>query len=201
MKSYRIDQPRPKPPRRSMQDTATPGEIFVHNGCTADLAIPCWYLEVRPPIPAHPHDRMRHDMLGYPTPDHPDHVCQEWDFDRRHCRRSSHDKCDPPHCRDFIDMGRLIPIHLTEEGYDDAIVTVLDSESNAADGITATASIDERDDWIVRVAFDVKVPSLLIPSNEPEVYFYSVFLIRNEDRDLAAMGRLTVLPAPIGGEI
>lgn len=201
MRSYRIDQPKPKPKHRRMQDTATPGEIFVHNGCTANLAIPCWYLEVRKPIPAHPHDRMHHDMIGWPTPGHPDHCCQEWDFDRHHCRRTPHLKCCPPHCEHFLDMGRLIPIHLKDEGYQTVTVKVLDGDRNAADGIKATGTIDAADDWVIRVSFDIQVPDLLIPEDGTETYYYSVYLNLNakRTRDLAAMGRLTVLPSPYGG--
>lgn len=201
MRSYRMDQPRPKPKHRSMQDTATPGEIFVHNGCTASLAIPCWYLETRPPIPAHCHDRMHHDMIGWPTPTHPDHCCQEWDFDRSCCTRDPRMKHCPPHCEHFLDMGRLIPIHLKKEGYQDVAVKVFDSDKKDADGIKATGVIDDLDDWVIRVTFDVHVADLLIPEDGTETYYYSVYLNMkaSRTRDLAAMGKLTVLPSPHGG--
>lgn len=202
MKSYRIDQPKPKPKHRTMQDTSTPGEIYIHNGCTANLAIPCWYLEMRKPIPAHPHDRMHHDMIGWPTPDHPDHCCQEWDFDRHHCRRTPHLKCCPPRCEHFIDMRRLIPIHLEEEGYEKVDVSILDSEKRPVEGIQYLTSIDESDDWVVRVVLDVNVPDLLIPDDGHRVYYYSVYLSRDGQmvRDLVAMGRLIVLPSPNEGK-
>lgn len=202
MKSYRIDQPRPKPKNRTMQDTATPGTVHVHNGCTADLAIPCFYMEIHPPVPARPHDRMVHDMLGWPWPDKPDRCCQEWDLDRRCCRRSPHMECCPPRCEHFLDMRRLFPIRLAEEGYQTVSAYVLDSDKNSADGISATATIDAKDDWIIRVRFDVRVPGLLTPADDPAVYYYSVYLNMNSKRtrDLAAMGRLVVLPSPIGAE-
>lgn len=198
MKSYRIDQPRPKPKRRTMQMTTTPGTMYMHNGCSADMAIPCWYMEVRKPIPAAPHDRMRHDMIGWPTPDHPDHCCQEWDFDRHHCRRTPHLKCCPPKCEHFIDMRRLIPIHLSEEGYDGVSVTVLDSSGKPAAGITAEGSIDETDDWIVRIRFKVSVEDAMIPSDDPVSYYYSVRVDMRDasSSDLVTIGRLVVLPAP-----
>lgn len=201
MRSYRIDQPKPKPKHRSMQDTATPGEIFVHNGCTANLAIPCWYLETRPPIPAHHHDRMHHDMIGWPTPTHPDHCCQEWDFDRSCCTRNPRMKHCPPHCEHFLDMGRLIPIHLKKEGYQTVTIKVLGSDKKDAEGIEATGVIDNTDDWVIRVSFDVQVPNLLIPDDGIETYYYSVYLNMHASmtRDLVAMGRLTVLPSPYGG--
>lgn len=154
MKSYRIDQPKPKPPRRSLQKLTTPSTIYIHPIETVELAIPCYYMEMRPPVPAHPHDRMVHDMLGWPWPDKPDCSCQEWDFDRHRCRRTPHMKCDPPHCKDYIDMRRLIPIHLTEEGYTGVDVILNDSDGNTVnmDTIKIEARIDETDDWIVRVS-------------------------------------------------
>lgn len=98
-------------------------------------------------------------------------------------------------------MGRLIPIHLKDEGYQTVTVKVLNSEHNAADGIKATGCIDCNDDWIIRVSFDVQVPDLLIPEDGTESYYYSVYLNLNakRTRDLVAMGRLTVLPVPYGG--
>ena len=107
----------------------------------------------------------------------------------------------PPHCEHFLDMGRLIPIHLKKEGYQTVTVKVFDSSKKAADGIEATGVIDDLDDWVIRVSFDVQVPDLLIPEDGTETYYYSVYLNLNSKgtRDLAAMGRLTVLPAPYGG--
>lgn len=98
-------------------------------------------------------------------------------------------------------MGRLIPIHLKDEGYQTVTVKVLNSDHNAADGIKAAGCIDANDDWIIRVSFDVQVPDLLIPEDGTESYYYSVYLNLNakRTRDLVAMGRLTVLPAPYGG--
>lgn len=207
MRSYRIDQPRPKPKHRSMQDTATPGEIFIHNGCTASLAIPCWYIETRPPIPAHCHDRMHHDMIGWPTPTHPDHCCQEWDFDRHHCRRTPHLKCCPPHCEHFLDMGRLIPIHFKDEGYKGVSVQIVDADgSDASDTVECEAWFDEQDDWIIRVSFHPQDPKLQSPGSGSKTFYYSVFVNdglptrdMNQDRpirDLVTIGKLTVLPCP-----
>lgn len=193
METYRIDQPRPRPKSRTMQDTSTVGEVVVHNGCTANLAIPCYYQEVRPPLHAHPHDRMRHDMLGWPTPDHPDHVCQEWDFDRRHCRRTPHLKCCPPKCEHMVDMGRLIPIDLRDEGYDRFTVVL----AGDTEGVEASASLDTEDPWVVRVTFSAEVAGLLDPSSEPLRLYYSVRADREGASDIVALGRLTVLPAPI----
>lgn len=196
MKSYRIDQPKPKPPRRTLEKLTTPGTIYIHPIETVELAIPCYYMEMRPPVPARPHDRMVHDMLGWPWPDKPDCSCQEWDFDRHRCRRTPHMKCDPPHCKDYIDMRRLIPIHLTEEGYSGADVVLNDSEGKPVDvntsDIQIEAHIDATDDWIVRVSmtFESYTPPpssgsgdtrTTLPSNDfndvhslPTEFFYTV---------------------------
>lgn len=200
MKSYRIDQPKPVKPNRSMQDVSTTGRIYVHNGCTANLAIPCWYMEVRPPVHARHHNRMRHDMIGWPWPDKPDGCCQEWDFDRHPHRCGPHPKHRPPDCRKLIDMRRLIPIHLIDEGYSKVSVNVVDADGGGVDGISASGEIDENDDWIVRVSFDASVPGVLTPEDDPVECYYSVYLNMDSNgvRDLAAIGRLTVLPSPFG---
>lgn len=214
MRSYRIDQPKPKPKHRSFQSLSTPNTLYIHNGNSAILAIPCYYMEVRPPVPARLHDRMRHDMLGWPTPDHPDHVCQEWDFDRHHCRRTPHLKCCPPRCEHFLDMRRLIPIHLLAEGYREVQIEVVDEDGEKLSddsSLRVTGVIDERDDWVIRIFIETHVPGVIVPSDGEKTFYYSVNLvylgdIDNYDGDgrsrgrmqLAAMGKIVVLPAPFG---
>lgn len=199
--SYRINEPKPPVRRRTMQDTATPNTVYVHNGCTASLAVPCWYLEAKRPVPVMPHDRQFHDMVGWPTPDWPDHCCQDWDFARSCCGLHPKDRCEPMRCRRYLDMGRLVPIHLTEEGYQGTPkVQVVGGDGTDAVGVDASAWIDSDDDWVVRVLFDVMVNGVLTPEDDPAEFYYSIFLEREDDknqtrRDLAAMGRLIVLPA------
>lgn len=198
MKSYRIDQPKPKPKHRSMQDLATPGTVLAHNGQSVDLAIPCYYMEIHPPVPARPHDRIRHDMLGWPWPNKPDQCCQEWDFDRHCCRRTPHMKCCPPRCEHFLDMRKLIPIHLIDEGYESVDVFVLDGEKNRPEGITAVGEIDEEYDNIIRIKFDIMIDSLFVPSDGKAVYHYSVYVSDAKGtNDLAAIGNLIVYPSPM----
>ena len=114
-RSYRIDEPRPPKRQRSMQDTVTPGTVFVHQGTTAHLAIPCFYQEAHAPIHAVPHDRMLHDTLGWPTPEHPDHSCQEWDFDRHCCRRTPHLRFCPPSCEIDADQDWVVRVDVESE--------------------------------------------------------------------------------------
>nr|DAQ90945.1 MAG TPA: hypothetical protein [Caudoviricetes sp.] len=109
-----------KPPahhhRRDMDNKATPGRIFLEAGTVAKFSIPCWYRMVGWPIQVHGHNRDFHDWLGWPSPDSPDHSCQEWDYDHSCCRHG-HAHCEPKRCHDYIDMCKLWPIHLRKEGY------------------------------------------------------------------------------------
>ena len=188
-RSYRIDEPRPRPKQRSMQDTATPGTVFVHQGTTAHLAIPCFYQEAHFPVHAHPHDRMRHDMLGWPTPEHPDHSCQEWDFDRHCCRRTPHMKFCPPSCERFVDLGRLFPIHLTDEGYDGVEV------EQQTELVTVTGHIDSDQDWVVRLDVESDVD---ISVTKPQRTSVAVYVTRGDDaRDLVSLVKVIVLPVAI----
>lgn len=208
---YRIDAPRPKPKRRTMQKTSTRGTVYVANGTTAELAIPCYYMEMHRPVPAEPHDRMRHDMLGWPTPDKPDSCCQEWDFANSCCRRTPHMKCCPPHCEHFIDMRRLFPIHLKDEGYTRFEVEMIEPPR----GLEATAYLDPDDDWVVRVHITANVPidTLIDMSRLPEtdiITQFSVFGViaesssetggaRGEKRDLVFNGSIVVIPTAHAG--
>lgn len=192
---YRIDAPRPRRRSREMQDTVTPGSIVIHAGETANLAIPCFYQEIHRPVPVKPHDRLRHDTLGWPTPDRPDHSCQEWDFDRHVCRRTPHMKCDPPHCERYVDMGSLFPIHLTEEGYGNVKVVL------QTDIVTASAWVDEEQDWVIRLRLSSD-PNAEV--TEPMHTSAAVYVddVGEEARaaaisHLVALMRVTVLPIGI----
>lgn len=187
---YRIDAPRPKPKRRTLQKTSTRGTVYVADGTTASLAIPCYYMEMHRPIPAAPHDRMRHDMLGWPTPDKPDSCCQEWDFVNSCCRRTPHMECCPPHCEHFIDMRRLFPIHLKDEGYTSFEVEIVD----APEGLVATASLDPDDDWIVRVSIESDIGAKSF-SDAMITRRFSVFAKTGTNkRDLVFNGTIVVTP-------
>ena len=188
-RSYRIDEPRPPKRQRSMQDTVTPGTVFVHQGTTAHLAIPCFYQEAHAPIHAVPHDRMLHDTLGWPTPYHPDHSCQEWDFDRHCCRRTPHLKFCPPSCERFVDLGRLFPIHLTEEGYDGVEV------EQQTELVTVTGRIDPDQDWVVRLDVESEVDMSV---TKPQRTSVAVYVTRGDDaRDLVSLVKVIVLPVAI----
>lgn len=188
---YRIKEKQPHKPNRSMQDTATPSKIYMQNGTTAYLAIPCWYQEVKKPIPAHHHDRMHHDHVGWPSPNHPDHICQNWDFAHSCCSFNENKKhCD--RCHRYIDMSKLIPIHLTKEGYK-SIVVAFDGAPN---GLKATGHIDKKD-WIVRIVFIAKCDKAIKDRIKVP---YTVFAQGNIDgrdvSDVVSKGMLEILPGP-----
>ena len=192
--SYRIHDRKPPKPQRSVVDITTPMRAFVHNGCTTDLAIPCWYQEIRKPVRARLHDKHLHDHQGWPSPMHHGHSCQLWvpeDGSCVHGVRECH-----PHCRHYIDYSKVIPIHLSSEyeGYEGAFVSWVGSH----EGITATASIDDKEDWVVKVHVDCQDPNAL---EEPKKYKFTVFVGSDEvggkytRRAIVALVELTVLPS------
>lgn len=217
---YRIhEKPRPRP-RRTMQDTATPIRVYVHNGSTANLAIPCYYQEVHKPEHVHIHDPHWHDHVGWPSPSHPDHICQRWSPTRKICLAGEKHECST-RCRKYVNMASLIPIHLLSdyEGYKSARVSFISTNEETGKpevigneegvttlgGIIAKAEISpEPEDWVVRVRFEVKDPDAL---EEPRKYRFAVFVDapqRNGERssllsearsDIVLHGELIVLPS------
>ena len=192
--SYRLDdEPKHhKPELRTVQDTVTLSTVFVQNGTIFEVACPCWYLEVERPRRAHCHDRKYHDHVGWPSPRHPDHVCQSWDFAHSCCSHDAHKHhCD--HCHMYLDMGRLIPIHLKDEGY----TTVRVAMDDAPEGLKVSGRIDSRDDWIIRLTIEAKVASAI---KEKKKCRFTVFIDgKFEDRnvtDVIATGKIVVLPGP-----
>ena len=192
--AYRKLEHRKPKPQRSAVDIATPIDLFVHNGGTANFAFPCWYQEIKHPLPAHLHDRKLHDHHGWPRPDHPDHICQLWIPEAGQCVHGFRE-CHP-HCRHYIDYSKVIPIHLLSEyeGYESAFV----AWTGEHEGIVATAYIDPDEDWVVRVNIDCKDPNAL---DEPKKYRFTVFVGSDmvDDsytrRDIVALAELTVLPS------
>ena len=116
--SYRKLQKPVRKPNRTMQATATPSRLFIHNGATAEFAVPCWYKEMRWPIRTPHHSRPLHDHHGWPTPSSPDASCQPHDFsacgnwDRaKRCCRLGHTHAHCPHQRRGPGMAIDSPPH------------------------------------------------------------------------------------------
>ena len=158
--------------RRTLADIATPMLVSVHNGATAHLAIPCWYQEIQKPVRAKHHNVHWHHHVGWPSPNHPDHICQ-LAYEGRHYGHKcpiGHDHCHQT-CAHYIDMTQIMPVHLRSdyEGYTGARI-VFDTLPT---GLTASAKIDEIDDWVIRVLFDAKLPEAI---KEPQQCHFTVFV-------------------------
>ncbi len=199
---YRIGEPKPHKPRRTMENLASPSDIYLTLGTSTLLAVPCWYVEVHPPMPAIHHSRDYHDFKGAPSPNHRDHVCQAWDFAHSCCsiHRDRH-RCD--HCDHFIDMKRVSPIHLSKEGYYAACKVVTEFiEGDDRVDLAGSARIDDDEDWVIRVELDSssKEPSGRKPYG-PALFRLSVFAeghIRGlEKRDLVLQSKVQVLPTAV----
>lgn len=196
---YRIQEHRPPKPNRTMQGLTTPYRVYMENGQTVELAIPCFYQEVRPPIPVHRHCRPWHDHVGWPSPSHPDHSCQEWDF-ASDCstvagRLEIHRACDHE-----LDLARLIPVHFNEEYSDvsfNAVAT--DEEGKEANEIQIRADLDDHDDWVVRVSIDAKA-MISPPKDRPKRFWFTVSYTGTigpkapEDSKVLCKGEIVVMP-------
>lgn len=171
--SYRVKEHHHHHGHRTMVDMATPMLVSVHNGSTAHLALPLWYQEVQKPMRARHHNIHWHHHVGWPSPNHPDHICQ-LAYEGRHYGHKcpmGHDHCHKT-CSHYIDMTQIIPIHLLSdyEHYSDvARVTFADRP----EGLSAHGWIDPMEDWVVRVTFFPQIPEAI---EEPKHYKFSVFV-------------------------
>lgn len=206
--SYRINGKKEEcHPVRTVQKTSTPGTIYLTNGEGCRLAFPCYYQEILPPVYVQHHCRDWHDHIGMPSPNHPDHICQDWEFAWHHrdgygptSHHAIHRRYfDDRHiCDNYLNMDSLAPIHLIDEGYERIFVQVSDSVS----GLTAKGWIDEEDDWLIRILVHANIPNL-------DKKFETKFAIRADNKslnkiDTVFLGRLVVLPSamitlPTGG--
>ena len=188
---YRIKEHKDHKPHRTMQDTATPSGLYVQNGTMARLAIPCWYYVVDPPVRMHHHDRMHHDHIGWPSPNHPDHICQDWDFVHSCCSHNIHKHvCD--HCHMFIDMNKFFPIHLEEEGYTSVDVAFV----NPPVGLKASGVID---DYMVRLYIEPMCSDAVEKNIDvPYTVFVNGTMNKRKVRDVVAKGILHILSGATG---
>lgn len=202
---YRQIEHKHRPPNRTAQKTTTRAHWFMENGETFSLAIPCWYQEVHKPIRAWHHCRATHDHLGWPNPDHVDHSCQDHDFPHCHNHHETyhHDfgiECHNPfrkedihhHHHHYVDMSKLIPIHLSKEGYNNVTVNF----DKQIDGLDVFGYIDSTDDWVIRLEFKAFVEEAIDKPVDVR------FVVRVSDEgsttiDTVSRGVLTILPAPI----
>lgn len=199
---YRLQEHRPPMPNRTVANVTTPIRLFMHNGTSASFAFPCWYQEILPPIPARIHDQSMHDHHGWPDPDHPDHICQVPSCNHHYHHHPRHLRYEliPEdgrehfrHLRKFINYKQIVPIHLRSdyEGYNDVGIVAWVQQP---EGVVASASVDEVEDWVVRFDVSANDPNAL---EEPQVYKFSVFLDSDvtHRRDLVVLAELVILPA------
>lgn len=189
----KLEHPHRPHGQRTVQDTTTPGTIFIQNGATGYFAFPCWYLEVPAPVRWRPHNRPHHDHIGWPDPQHPDHSCQDHDFHLRAC--THHDGvhgCDGHQV--YLDQRRVSPIHLLKEGYEDIEIAL----DEAPQGLTVVGHIDATEDWVVRVDVKAMCPDAIKEKVEARYTVYAIGDIDGKNvRDVVARGKLVILPNPI----
>lgn len=148
---------------------------FVRNGATLDLVFRCFYFD-----PDLWHDPRYHDYMMWPAPNYHGVPCQ------METPRYPIPWAHKPARRVAGDQD---PIHLTEEGYTEAIV-VFEDEEAAAD-VEASAYFDEEDDYIVVAHFDTSYPSF---SDKPKELRFTLFVSREGCRDAVCHGILVVQP-------
>lgn len=163
----------PKRPKRFVNNGSNKTQIFVANGTLVSYAFPCWYCE-KPQLIRAWHHMDAHDHYGWPDPRRPDKSCQIY-------KHPYDDACD----------DKIFPIHLTEEGYDSVSVMFL----NAPEGLTGEATIDEHDDWVIRVSFNADVDEA---TEEPVFVPFSIIANNSSTgaKDMALRGEVVILPAP-----
>ena len=161
---------------------------------------------------AHLHDRHWHDHVGWPSPEHPDHICQigaPQPYDAKWAAKH--------HLAPFeflLDPHNLIPIHLIEEGYNVFSVSWREDEDDMP---SMSVSIDPEDDWIIRADVQVSLPTAVsekkefhfaITAEAPQVISTNTsYPLREGDepttvtritpprKDQIIIGKLVVLPA------
>lgn len=185
---------RPRPVRRVLQDTATKNRTYVQNGATANLAVPCWYMEVRHPQHTHLHDREWHDHIGWPDPQHPDASCQ----DAYHLRTAPFRACpDGPGTKGwrsfhrYLDLSTCFPVHLEEEGYSEVEVAFADKPQ----GLSGHGEID---DFVVRFTLAPMCPDAVKKDLDvPYTVFVTGTVAGRAARDVVSRGTLRIVAGPI----
>ena len=159
---YRFSDNPPKPEDHLRRFT-------VRNGTIMRLAFGCFYL--------YGHNNKYHDHIGWPNPSSPDHICQDTSNMRLYPFKNKTVSFDE--------------IHLTEEGYDEAVVAYEDDEN--LQYLETTAFIDNDNDSVVRMNVAANLPSF---EDKPVDLRFTLF-VKKEDGsaiDAVCHGIVTVLP-------
>lgn len=155
--SYRVHEHPKHKARRSVEATASPMRFFITNGTAATIAFPCFYQEIKKPIPAIHHSVHYHHHVGWPVYNHPDHICQMAGKPGLCGHQGS---CKT--CRHYLDPSTIFPIHLADEGYSNGTIAVcLDNnhldDGVGADQVYASAIIDEYQDWVIKIIVNADI--------------------------------------------
>lgn len=197
--SYRIHEHHLHKAHRTVENITTPMRVYTTNGTRADIAFPCFYQEIRKPIPAKHHDIHWHHHIGWPVYNHPDHICQMM-YTPNMCGFKGGCKA----CRHYLDARTIFPIHLINDEHYNEYEVVFWTASGKVDGITATARVDAWEDWVVRVNFQTAIMNAI---EHPMHYRFTVFAHAPaqpsadgkrtwpERRDVVGLGELVVLPS------
>lgn len=193
---YRTFQTEPHPKRRNMQVTTTPGKIYVANGCTAEVAIPCFYQEAHEAQRVRLHDRAAHDHAGWPDPHRKDRSCQIYEPMEAGWQEPDHTAMGGhPITHRYVDGTKLVPIHLLEEYPKAEIKVGLEkaASTRSQSTINLTGKVDEDKDWIIRLHVDAWIGD---EPAEPETYKFSVYVRSSSPSRsmLAFRGELVILP-------
>lgn len=156
----------------------------VRNGATIRIALGCYYLQL--------HDKRFHDYIGWPSPTHPDHICQVGtDTFRVHHHHHCHGS-HPAYTGRYTLTGE--EIDLIDEGYQQ--VQVVFEEPEQASGIqNVVAYIDEDNPFIIYLKMDARFPTF---SDKPKDLRFTVFIGNPGEGQVDAVCHafLTVLPGP-----
>lgn len=179
-----------KPIRRILQDTATRNLTYIQNGATANLAIPCWYHEVRHPQHTHVHDREWHDHIGWPNPGNPDSSSQDAYLIKGAPYQYSDERGGWEDSGRYLDLSQFFPIHLEAEGYESVEILF----ANPPKGLTASGYLD---DYIIRFVISPQCDDALLEDVEvPYTVFVSGTVGKRKARDVVAKGVLHILAGP-----
>lgn len=185
---YRTFQTEPHPKRRNMQVTTTPGKVYVHNGCDAYLAIPCFYQEAHEAQRVRLHDRAMHDHMGWPDPMRKDRSCQIYEPMEAGWQEPDHTVMGGhPITHRYVDGTKLVPIHLLEEDPHAQVLIAREEAAYNRKRIYMHGEIDKEKDWIIRLTFAAQISDEF---TEPETYKFSVYV----SSYLAFRGELVILP-------
>lgn len=144
----------------------------IRNGATLKIAFGCYYLAL--------HDRYKHDYVGWPSPMHPDHICQVGVNEFRVHHR----------CTRFTMFGK--EIDLINEGYES--ITISFEDPSVASGLTVVESeIDQKAPYVIRLKIRANFDTF---TDDPKETRFTVFANNPWENQIDAIchGFITVLP-------